>query len=250
MKNQPASLALSLLLAFGLLAHARAETALEQARAAFAQKDLATAETLLTPLVTADAPDAAACYQLGLVRQQQNRFEEAVDLFEKATRRDATQAEYFASLGLAASQRMSQVGMMKGAMLAMKMKKAWTQALELDPQNISSLIGLARYHTNAPAIAGGSMEKSREFAARLKQIHPFLGELEFGTIAEHFEDYAAAATHYQAAAQLAPKNLHAQTSAARVLAKLGRKDDARTHLNAALQIDPAHAAAQKALAEL
>lgn len=244
------ALVLCVVLAFASLARAQTGSPLDQAKAALARKDLTAAETLLQPLVAAEKPDAAACHQLGLVRQRQGRFAEAIELFEKATSLDARQAQYFSDLGMAASQRMSEVGMMRGAMLAMKMKKAWTTALELDPNNISSLIGLARYHTNAPEIAGGSIEKAREFAQRLKQLHPFLGELEFGIIAEHFEDFTAALTHYEAAARFAPTNPQPRAAAARVLTQLSRPAEARAHLEAALKANPSDESANAALAAL
>lgn len=252
MKNKSTT---SLLIACATLlvcvaAFAQTPSPLEQARAALAKNDLAAAEALLTPLATGAKPDPAACHQLGLLRLRQGRAEDAIELLERATKLDATNADLFAALGMAVGARMSQVSFMQQAMLSMKLKKAFSKAVELDPHNVSGLIGLARFYTNAPEIAGGSVEKAREFAARVKQIVPFLGELEYGNIAEHHEDYAGALPHYEAAALAAPRNPDPHLAAARVLTKLDRPADARQHLEAALKIAPAHPAAQTALAAL
>ncbi len=249
-KNTTALLVACATLLASAAAFAQAPSPLENARAALAQNDLAAAEALLTPLVTGEKPDAAACHQLGLLRLRQGRAKDAIELLERATKLDATHADTFAALGMAVGTRMSQVSFMQQAMLSMKLKKAFAKAVELDPHNVSGLIGLARFYTNAPEIAGGSIEKARDYAARVKQIVPFLGELEYGNIAEHHEDYATALTHYEAAALAAPKNVDPHLAAARVLAKLDRPEDARQHLAAALEIAPAHPAAQTALAAL
>lgn len=236
-----------------LFTDARAESTdspLTQAKAALKTGDLATAETLLTPLTTGEKPDAAAVHQLGLVRQRQQRATDAVALFEQATKLDATKPEYFSALGVAISQRMGDVTFMQQAMLSGKMKKAFAKSIELDPNHLDGLIGLTRFYSNAPEIAGGSLEKAAEFAERVKKINPFLGELELGTVAERREDFAAALTHYDAASQLKPDHANEHVLAGRMLAKLGRKDDARVRFETALKLDPKREAAKKALAAL
>lgn len=236
----------------GLLAGSvvRAAAPLAQAQAAIAQNDFATAETLLAPLVSGEHADAAACHELGTIRMRQKRFDDAVPLLEKATALDGTKAPYFASLGMALAERMGQVSMLHQAMLAMRLKKAFAKAVELDPHNVPGLIGLARFYTQAPEIAGGSAEKAKEFAERVRKIVPHLGELELGNIAEHNEDYATAASHYQAAGQATAADPGPRLAAARVLKKLGRNSEARTHLETALKLAPTNPRIQQALDEL
>jgi tetratricopeptide (TPR) repeat protein len=235
-----------------LLAAAQAQTTppLDAARAALAANDLASAEALLAPLTTADARDAAAFATLGRLRERQHNLKDAAAAWEQATRLDGTNPEYFSSLGIALSQRMGEMNFMQQALVAGKMKKAFEKSVALDAGHIPGLIGLARYYTNAPEIAGGSPEKAREFAGRVGGIVPFLGEIELGLVDEHEEKYPEALAHFVAAAGLDPANADAQNLAGRTLARLGRKEEARARFEAALKANPGLGSARDALAGL
>lgn len=198
----------------------------------------------------ATPPDAAVLHQRSLELTQQKNFKEAVEASEQATQADPTKPEYFSQLGIALSQRMNEAGFMQMAVLAGKMRKAFERSLALDPNHVSGLIGLARYYTNAPEIAGGSLEKAAEYATRLQKVNPLLGELELGRIAEKDEKPADALAHFDAALQLKPDHTGALLGAGRQLAALGRKDEARARFEAVLKINPESEAAKKGLAAL
>jgi Flp pilus assembly protein TadD len=198
----------------------------------------------------ATPPDAAALHQRSVELLQQKNAKEAVDLAEQATKADPTKPEYFSQLGVAISQRMGEVGFMQMAAMSGKMRKAFEKSIELDPNHIAGLIGLARYYANAPEIAGGSLEKAATFAQRLLPLDTFLGEFELARIAEKGEQPADALTHYEAAAKLKPDHAGAQNACGRMLAALGRKDEARARYEAALKLNPDFEPARKALAAL
>ena len=235
-----------------LLTTVQAQSAvpLDEARAALKVNDLARAESLLLPLTGATATDGAPFYALGQLRERQRNLREAVAAYEQATKLDATNPDYFSSLGIALSQRMGELSFIQQAMTAGKMKKAFEKSVALDPKHVSGLIGLCRYYTNAPEIAGGSLEKAKEFADQVHALVPFLGEMEYGNIAEKGEDYAAALGHYEAALKLNPDNAGLLNSCGRQLAKLGRKDEARARFEAALKLNPNLESAKKGLASL
>ncbi len=223
---------------------------LDEARAALQAGDLGQAESLLVPLTGATAAGAPAFLVLGQLRERQRNLKEAVAAYEQATKRDATRPEYFSSLGIALSQRMAELSFIQQAMTAGRMKKAFEQSVALDPKHLSGLIGLARYYANAPEIAGGSLEKAKEFADRVRALNPFLGELEQGNIAEKGEDFGGALGHFETALQLHPDDAGLQNACGRTLARLGRKDEARARFEAALRLNPAMESAKKALAAL
>ena len=209
---------------------------------------VAFAQNPATP--TATGHGAPELHQQSLESVKQKKFKEAVDFADQATKADPTKPEYFSQLGVALSQRMSEVNFLQMAALSGRMRKAFEKSIELDPNHVSGLIGLARFYTNAPEIAGGSLEKAAEFATRVQKLEPFLGEIELGNIAAKDEQYARALAHYEAAASLRPTHAGVQVGCGRALMQLGRKDEARARFETALKLNPEHEGAKKGLAEL
>lgn len=227
-----------------------AQSPADQAAELLKKNDLAATEALLTPLTGADGKDTAAFFQLGQLRLRQQRAADAVAAFEKATTLDATKAEYFSQLGIAISMKMQGANFMVQAVTAPKMKKAFEKSVALDANHVGGLIGLARYYASAPEIAGGSLEKAKEFAERVQKLQPFLGESELGRIAERGEDFAGALAHYEAADKIKAGQAGTVLACGRMFAKLGEKDEARAKFEVALKLNPDFEPAKKALAEL
>jgi tetratricopeptide (TPR) repeat protein len=208
---------------------------------------LTVAQTSPVPAVPADA---VALHRQSLESLQQKKAREAVAFAEQATKADPANPVYFSQLGVALSMRMNEVNFIQMAGLSAKLKKAFEKSVELDPNHVPGLIGLSRFYTNAPEIAGGSLAKAAEFATRVQKIEPFLGAIELGNIANKDEKYAEALAHYETAATLKPTHAGVQAGCGRVLVKLGRKDEARARFEAALKLNPELESAKKALAEL
>ncbi len=208
---------------------------------------------LLVPtlaIAQAATADAAAAHAASRTLLQENKVKEAVAELDRAIALDANNPNYHADLGAAISRLMPDLNFMQRAMSAGKMKKAFERAVELNPQHLGGLIGLTRYYSSAPEIAGGSMEKAKATAERVRLVNPFLGELELGNVAERTEDFTTALAHFDAAAQLNPTHAGALTAAGRVLVRLERMDEARARFAAALTAKPDHAPARDALAAL
>ena len=237
-------------LAVALPLSLHAASPLENAETALQTGDLVTAETLLTPLDTATETDPTTLRLLSRLRLAQKRTKEAVALAERVTAAHPDQAAGFARLGHAYSQRIAEVTFMQQAMLSGKLRRAFERCVELDPKNLDGLIGLTRYFSNAPEIAGGSIVKAREYARQVAAVHPFLGAIELGRLAEKEKQPEAALGHYEPARQLKPKHAGVLAACGRLLAQLGRKDEARQRFTAALALQPGHAGANKGLENL
>ncbi|PTX97787.1 tetratricopeptide repeat protein [Opitutus sp. ER46] len=227
-----------------------ASASIDAAREAFQKRDLPRAAALLEPLTAEGTTDAAACHLASQVWLEQKDSARAVTLAQKAVTLDGGNAEYFTQLGLALSRRINEVGFMQKAAMSGKLRKAFERAVELDPKNLTALIGLTRYYVNAPEIAGGSLEKAKACAEKLVALDAFVGNMELGSIAEKQEQPEVALNHYQAAAELKPDHVGALARCGRVLGRLGRTEEARARFEAALKLDPNNEGVKRAQAAL
>lgn len=223
---------------------------LAAARAALAENRLDAAEAALAPLVSVEKPDPRAWFLLSQVRARQRKTKEAIALAEKAVAAAPDVAEFHSNLGMALGQRAGEVNFMQQALLAGRMLEAFEKSVALDPEHLAGYIGLARYYTNAPAVAGGGREPAERYAREVEKRNPRLGTLELASIAERFNDPERAYELFTRAADAQPQAGWIQEALGRVSEKRQRPDDARSHYEKALALDPSRRSAQEALARL
>jgi tetratricopeptide (TPR) repeat protein len=250
MKNIRYLLVAALLAACTMNAETASANPLAAASAALGKGDLTAAETLAAPLTQGETARADACALLGDIRLRQKRVKEAIELLEQAAKIDPATARYQSRLGEAISLRMGEVNFVQQAVLAGRLLAAFKRSVEIDPENVPGYIGLSRYYQNAPAIAGGSMEKAVAYAEEVRKRDVFLGTLESGFIAERRGELEQALGYYEEALSLHPEQawLHEQTG--HVLAKLGRTAGARACFEKAIELDAKRESARQALAAL
>ncbi|MFY2765314.1 tetratricopeptide repeat protein [Arenimonas sp. MALMAid1274] len=137
---------------------------------------------------------------------QKGEAEEAVDAAERAVdlAPDSAQAHYW--LGNSYGNRIGQVGMLSQAMMAPKLRDAFERAVQLDPDLHDARISLVEYYLQAPAIAGGSVDKARAQAAELARRDPPRGHYARGRIATMEKKPAEAAQAFAAAYAARPDN--------------------------------------------
>jgi tetratricopeptide (TPR) repeat protein len=198
----------------------------------------ALAEPALTVLAAAEPVDVEVCTTLAQRKLAAKESKEAVRLMERAAEAQPNRADLQALLGQAISQRIGEVTFIQQGMMSGKLRRAFARAVELEPNNLTGLIGLAYYHLNAPAIAGGSPAKALEYADRVTAVEPFNGALLHGEICARGEHWAEAATHYRAALALNGNQAWLQAKLGDVLKNAGQASAARQAYEAALALQP------------
>lgn len=139
---------------------------------------------------------------------QQGQPEQAVDAAEEAVELgpESAQAHYW--LGNAYGMRIGQLGSVRQAMMAPRLRDAFERALALDPDIHEARVSLVEYYLQAPAIMGGGLDKARAQAAELARRDPPRGHYARGRIAQNQQDLAGAASAYAAAHAARPENLN------------------------------------------
>jgi Flp pilus assembly protein TadD len=197
------------------------------------------------------ATDAAALHQQSLESVKQKKFKEAVDYADQATKADPTKPEYFSQLGVALSQRMSEVNFLQMAALSGRMRKAFEKSIELDPNHV------LRPHRPRPASTptrrrspAAAWPRRPSSPPACRRSSPSSARSSSATSPTRTRNTPEALAHYETAASLRPTHAGVQAGCGRVLMKLGRKDEARARFEAALKLNPEHEGAKKSLAEL
>jgi len=144
---------------------------------------------------------------------------QALELARQATVAAPDYAKAFSHLGTAYALRIGEVNFMNQAMMSGQMLGAYEKSVELDRNHISGYIGLARYYSNAPAIAGGSLDKAESYAREVAQRIDWLGANELALIAEKRGEKAAAAALFRQSLAGNPNLGEAQAGLARVTAE-------------------------------
>lgn len=221
-------------------------TALAEARAGKWEA----AESALVALAATVPTDAEVCAQLVLRRLEQKRNKEAVEFAERAAEAAPDSAGLQSLLGRALGARIGELAFIQQGFVAPKMLRAFKRSVELDPNHVPGLIGLASYYLYSPAIAGGSYEKAEEYALQVEQLDAFDGARLRAQIRERQEKWSDAATCYRSALAVQPKNAWLHTQLGTVLAKAGDKPAAKAAFESALQLQPDLALAKEGLAAL
>ncbi len=184
----------------------------EEATALLVAKD-PRAAAAIAGLVKAQPDSADAHVLMARLQLQQGKAADAVDSAEEAVDLDDASAQAHYWLGNAYGTRIGQVGMLPQAMMAPKLRDAFLRALVLDPNLHDARSSLVQYYLQAPAIAGGSVDKAREQVQELLKRDPPRGYYAQGQLATFEKKPAEAAKAYAAASAAKPDNANYRMAA-------------------------------------
>lgn len=159
----------------------------------------AEARALLEPCAGRAAEDARIAMTLGRILYAERDYPRAVKLFEQAAAREPTNAQAELWLGRSYGQKAIQATVFEQPRLAVRARKSFEKAVELDPNSLEARFALLEYLLRAPGVLGGSPEKARRQATEIRERDPLEGHRAFGRIAEHEKRYTDAAAEYDRA---------------------------------------------------
>jgi tetratricopeptide (TPR) repeat protein len=156
------------------------------------QKKYAEARKQLLAIKKDNKDFAAAQYYLGRVAFDEKKYDDAEEFFETAIDTNDKVADYHTWYGNTLGTIAADANLFKQASLGPKMKSAWEKAVQLDPKTVDARESLIQYYLQAPAIAGGSVDKAIEMANEIKKIKPSEGHRQLGNIYYREKKYAEA----------------------------------------------------------
>jgi tetratricopeptide (TPR) repeat protein len=189
-----------------------------------------TTRTLLLMLCLAGAAAIAAPADDALRRGKdllrEGKLEDAAEALEEAVELAPDDAEAHHQLGGAYGRQAGSAGMFAKMRLAGKIKDEFERAVALAPDKVEYRESLIQFYAQAPAIAGGGIDKARVQAAEIGKRDAVRGKLAEGLILrlEKKPDEALAA--YRAAYALRPDDARTGVAVGIYLQELKRWDEA------------------------
>ena len=120
-----------------------------------------------------------------------------------------------------------------------KCKKAFEEAVALDPEDLDARFELARYLTVAPRIAGGGHDLARVQIAEIARRNAARGLAAEGSLKEHEKDLAGAEAAFRKAIETAPADRAAASALGSFLLRQKRPSEALSFWKARAAADPA-----------
>ncbi|MCA9077482.1 MAG: tetratricopeptide repeat protein [Planctomycetaceae bacterium] len=194
-------------------------------------------ESLWAHTLRVTEKNAAAHFSMGLVRNQQKRFDEAVQHFEKSVAIDPFNHKAHCDLGLACYRQ----GKLDEAIAH------YRRSLELQPTYVTALtnLGIALLRINQPKESLKLLSRATEIEPDNVNAHAILG-----SVLMQLDRPDQAIEHFRQTVTLSPSDGRAQFQLAVLLHAKGELDAARAGYETALRINPQNADAHYRLGAL
>jgi len=161
------------------------------------QRKLDEARPLVQAMLAKDKNDANAMFLMGRIFDAEGKTSDAVDWYEKAVKRDDTNARYHLNLGNALGTEAQNASKFRQPFLARRVKSEFERAVALDPKSIDAREGLVGFYSQAPGFMGGDMEKAKAQAVEIGKLDKMRGHLQMGRLLLRQKDSTAAEKEYK-----------------------------------------------------
>jgi tetratricopeptide (TPR) repeat protein len=214
----------------------------------FEERSFGEAQECFAALAALHPDDAGAAAYLGRAFLARRQPRPAIEWLKKAVALEPRRSDLHDWLGQAYGIAAERAPIVKQFSLAVKARKEFARAVELDAANLDACEDLIEFLIEAPPFLGGSFEQAKLHAADLARREPLRGRLAHAAIVQRQQGLAAAEAELQAAAAEFPRDPRPAVALAAAYSKAGQYERAFAALEAALRLDPDNADARDELA--
>jgi cytochrome c-type biogenesis protein CcmH/NrfG len=203
----------------------------------------------IEPAFQTHPDDSDTAYHLSKAELALGNLDLSLKLAEAAVALDGSRADYHVQLAAACGRLAQTSSLFKQFAFAKRAKKELDVALELKPDSLDALYGLALFYYAAPSFMGGDKRKAQDAADKMTGLHPARGYLTQAKLANEKKDPAAEETFYKKSLEADPQFYEAKATLANFY--LTRDiSAARQQALEAAEIDPTRVEAWKVLAQV
>ncbi len=193
----------------------------------FHAQELETAEEQLLAVRKARPENAESVFYLGRIYLARGSSQAAVAALERATRLDPMISAYQFWLGEALVAQIAEVPFFLKLGVAKRMRAAYEKAVALDPDNLEARVAVARYHSEAPAVAGGDPATAQVQLEEIRLRDPAMAHVAQGLIHEQLGRLEPAAEELQTAVEVDPESVVSWREAGLFYQRYGRLEEAQ-----------------------
>ena len=203
-----------------------AREVIENAHQLIKNRRLPEARRPLEELLAREPENIEAALLMAWIHDGLGRRDDAIALLEPFLEKNASDSRL---LGVYAGQCMLRAGELglgfRALRLARRGREFMERAVALDPDNIAYREGLVDFYRQAPAIAGGSLEKARAHADALARLDPVRGAAWQASILVEEKKFSEALAACDAALAARPDDYAALFNFGRTVAESGLRLD-------------------------
>jgi len=178
------------------------QTTAETVKQLFDSKQYSKAESILKVAVENSPNDRQLIELLGDAYGYQEKWDGAIENYEKLVKMDDYNANYHYKFGGAKGMKALEVSKFRALGLIGDVKRSFNRAAELDPTHIDVRWAMVELYMQLPGIIGGSYKKSMKYANELENLSKVDGYLAKGYIYEYDDEPELAEEYYKKAIEV------------------------------------------------
>lgn len=203
------------------------QSKLEKAVDLFGKNDFTHAKPLFEQVLAKEPANLKALECLGDMAGQNKEWPTALTYYKKLRSLKPSVADYQYKYGGALGMIAKDANKFTALSMVDEVRDAFLKAIQLDPKHIPARWALVEFYLQLPGIVGGSEKKATRYAIELSQLSPVDGFLAKARIAEYFNRYSQAESHYRAAVAVGKSKTCYQKLADLYKNKMKRPDKAK-----------------------